>query len=69
MNMIYKFFNEIYTIIFVMSIIYILYNLSDFLIKFYSRVKLGRDTTYTTTKLEKIMLWVSIAIFFTYIIN
>lgn len=67
--MIYKFFNEIYTIIFVMSIIYILYNLSDFLIKFYSRVKLGKDTTYTTTKLEKIMLWVSIAIFFTYIIN
>lgn len=67
--MIYKFFNEIYTIIFVMSIIYVLYNIGDFFIKFYGRVYLNKDTFYILNKNEKIMLWVSIGIFFTYLIN
>ena len=44
--------------------IYILINL---IIKTYGRFRLKNDTVFVLTKPEKIILWISIATFFTYI--
>jgi len=59
--------NEIYKILFVASIIYIIFIIGDFIIKAYSRFKLGNETIFTLTKQEKIMLWISLSLFFSYI--
>ena len=62
------FFNEIYQILFVSSIIYIIYIISNFTIKLYGRFKLDRETRVVLTPIEKIFLWVSIALTLTYIL-
>jgi len=60
---------EIYQFLFISSIVFIMYILVDLVIKTYGRFKLKNDTRFLLKTTEKILLWVSIAIFFTYIIN
>lgn len=60
--------NEIYQFLFVSSITFMTYIVINLFIKIYGRFKLNNNTKFTLTKEEKISLWVSIAIFFTYLI-
>jgi uncharacterized membrane protein len=45
------------------------YILSDLTIKVYGRFKLNKDTKFILTSIEKIILWISLAIFFSYLIK
>jgi hypothetical protein len=58
---------EIYQFLFISSIIFIIYILGDLIIKMYGRFRLKTDTRFILTKSEKILLWISIAIFFSHI--
>lgn len=60
---------EIYQFLFISSIIFILYILGDLTIKMYGRFKLGKNTRFVLSYVEKIILWISIAVFFAYIIT
>jgi len=60
-------FTEIYEFLFILSIIFINYIFGNLIIKMYGRFKLKNDTRFVLTKSEKILLWISIALFFTYI--
>jgi hypothetical protein len=59
---------EIYQFLFISSIIFMVYILGDLAIKMYGRFKLKADTRFVLTKIEKVLLWASIAVFFTYLI-
>jgi hypothetical protein len=59
---------EIYQLLFTSSIIFIGYVLGMLLIKMYGRFALKSETRFVLSKGEKIMLWTSLAIFFTYLI-
>jgi hypothetical protein len=43
------------------------YVLGDLAIKMYGRFRLKADTRFVLTTTEKLLLWASIAIFFTYL--
>jgi hypothetical protein len=60
---------EIYQFLFISSIVFIINILIDLIVKTYGRFKLKKETRILLTKTEKIILWISIAIFFSYIIN
>ena len=60
---------ELYKFLFISSIIFIVYILGDLIIKMYGRFKLNENTRFVLTDLEKIVLWISLAIFFTYILK
>jgi len=60
---------EIYQFLFISSIIFMIYLFGNLIIKMYGRFRLKNDTRFIITKPEKIMLWISIAIFFSYIFN
>jgi hypothetical protein len=60
---------EIYQLIFISSIIFMIYILGDLIIKMYGRFKLKANTRFIITKTEKILLWLSLAFFFSYIIT
>ena len=62
-------FAEIYKFLFISSIIFMVYILSDLTIKVYGRFKLNKDTKFILTSVEKIILWISLSIFFSYIIK
>ena len=62
-------FAEIYKFLFISSIIFMVYILSDLTIKVYGRFKLNKDTKFILTSVEKIILWISLAIFFSYLIK
>jgi hypothetical protein len=60
---------KIYQFLFISSIIFIIYILGDLIIKIYGRFALKQENvTFVLTNAEKIMLWASIAMFFTYIL-
>ena len=63
-----SFFSEIYQFLFVSSVIYILNVLGNLGIKTYGRFVTKNEIRFQLTIKEKLMLWASIAIFFTYII-
>ena len=46
-----------------------IYVLGDLVIKMYGRFSLKTETRFVLTTVEKILLWTSLAIFLTYIIN
>jgi hypothetical protein len=55
--------------LFISSIIFIVYILGDLIIKVYGRFALKQENvTFVLSNTEKIMLWASIAMFFTYIL-
>ena len=62
-------FAEIYKFFFISSIIFMVYILSNLIIKIYGRFKLNKDTKFILTSVEKIILWISLSIFFSYIIK
>jgi ATP-dependent protease HslVU (ClpYQ) ATPase subunit len=60
---------KVYQFLFISSIIFIIYILSDLIIKVYGRFALKQENvTFILNNTEKIMLWASIAMFFTYIL-
>jgi len=46
-----------------------IYIVGDLIIKMYGRFKLSTETRFIITNQEKIILWISLAIFFTYLIR
>ena len=60
---------EIYQILFIASLIVILYVLGDVVIKSYAKFKLGVDTKFVLSNTTKIILWVAIAIVISYLTN
>jgi len=58
---------EIYQFLFISSIVFMIYVLSSLIIKTYGRFRLKNDTKFILTKSEKVLLWLSLALFFTYI--
>ncbi|MFW6246568.1 MAG: hypothetical protein ACOC22_00130 [bacterium] len=59
---------ELYKFLFVASIIYILNIIVDLLIKAYGKFKLNKQTRFILSKSERIILWLSISIFISYLI-
>jgi hypothetical protein len=60
---------KIYQFLFISSIIFIIYILGDLIIKVYGRFALKQENvTFVLSNTEKIMLWASIAMFFTHIL-
>lgn len=59
---------EIYQLLFVASIIFISYVIGDLMIKIYGRFRLSENTHFVLKNKEKIILWISCAILFTYIL-
>jgi hypothetical protein len=60
---------EIYQFLFISSIIFMIYTLGNLIIKMYGRFALKQnELTFVLSNTEKIMLWISLAIFFSYII-
>jgi hypothetical protein len=61
--------DELYQFFFISSIIFIVYTLGSLAIKMYGRFTLKHENiTFKLSNVEKIILWIAIAIFFTYII-
>jgi len=60
---------EIYQFLFISSIIFMIYVFGNLIIKMYGRFKLKKNTIFVLTKTEKILLWLSIATFFSYILG
>jgi len=58
---------EIYQFLFISSIVFMINIFCDLIIKTYGRFRLKNDTRFLLTITEKILLWFSIAIFFSYI--
>jgi hypothetical protein len=60
--------NEIYQFLYILSTTYLISIIADLLIKMYGRFKLKHESRFQLNYYEKILLWISIAIFFTYTI-
>ena len=60
---------EIYQFLFISSIVFMIYVFSNLIIKMYGRFRLKNDTRFILSKTEKVLLWASIAVFFTYILG
>jgi len=60
--------SELYQFLFIASIIFMVYVLGDFTIKLYGTFSLGKESRFVLSRGEKIILWLSIAIFFTYLV-
>lgn len=61
---------ELYQIIFIGAIIYMLYTITNLFIKAYGFFKLkNEDITFSLSSREKIILWISISIFISYLIK
>jgi len=60
---------EIYQFLFISSIVFMISIFCDLIIKTYGRFRLKNETRFILTKTVKIILWISIAIFFTYILK
>jgi len=59
--------NELYKLLFVTSFVYIIHILIDLTIKTYGKFKLNKETRFILSKPERIILWISISMFITYI--
>lgn len=60
---------EIYQFLFISSIIFMIYILSDLIIKMYGRFRLAAETRFVLTTIEKVLLLLSLGIFFSYLIK
>jgi hypothetical protein len=60
---------EIYQFLFISSIIFMVYILGDLIIKMYGRFRLSAETRFVLTTVEKILLLLSLGIFFSYLIK
>jgi len=64
-----KLFDDFYQLLFIGSIVYIFYILFSLYVKLYGRFKLNKETTFKLSSQEKLLLWISVSIFFSYIIK
>jgi hypothetical protein len=62
-----KLFDNFYQLLFIGSIVYIINILFSLYIKIYGRFKLNKETTFVLSSQEKLLLWISISIFFSYL--
>ena len=62
-----EFLTELYQFIYISSIIFMIYIFGDLFIKMYGRFVLKAEARFVLTTAEKIMLWISLGIFFSYI--
>ncbi len=60
---------EMYQFLFISSIIFMIYIVSNLVIKIYGRFKLQEDIVFKISNIEKIILWISLGIFLTYLIK
>lgn len=61
---------ELYQITFISAILYLIYTLLSFIMKAYGYFVLkSENITYILTNREKILLWISLSIFISYLIN
>ena len=61
---------ELYQLLFISSLVYLLYIITGLAVKAYGFFKLkNEDVKYTLTNKEKIILWISISIFLSYLIK
>jgi hypothetical protein len=58
---------EIYQFLFISSIIFMIYVFGNLILRMYGKFILNENTQFVLTKFEKIMLWISLTIFFSYI--
>jgi len=63
-----KFVLELYEIGFISSILFVLFIIFDFGIKFYGRVKVGKNTKFVLTNTGKIIFLLAIALIMSYLI-
>jgi hypothetical protein len=63
-----KLFNDFYQLLFIGSIVYIINIIFGLYIKLYGRFKLNKETTFKLSSQEKLLLWISVSIFFSYIL-
>lgn len=63
-----KILTEIYQFLFISSIIFLINIFSNLIIKMYGRFALKKETRFVLSKTEKIILWLSLAIFITYLL-
>lgn len=68
MEEISKFVLELYEIGFISSILFILYVIIDFGIKYYGRVKAGKDTKFVLGNTGRVTFWLAIAVIISYLI-
>lgn len=61
--------DEIYLFLYISSIIFMVYVLGDLAIKMYGRFKLKTEARFTLTNTEKIIFWLSLTMFLTYLIK
>jgi hypothetical protein len=60
---------EIYQALFISSIVFMIYILGNVILKAYGRFKLEAETRFILTKDEKILLWISLTVFLSYLIK
>ena len=68
MEEITKFVLELYEMGFISSILFILYVIFNFGIKWYGRVKKGKDTKFIMSNKSIVVFWISIALIISYLI-
>jgi hypothetical protein len=61
--------SEIYQALFISSIVFMIYILGGLIVKTYGRFKLDAETRFIMTKNEKILLWISLTVFISYLIR
>jgi ATP-dependent protease HslVU (ClpYQ) ATPase subunit len=69
MELLTKILLEIYQVLFISSIIFMIYIIGDLIIKMYGRFKLNAETRFILSNFEKILLWISLTIFMSYLIK
>jgi hypothetical protein len=62
------FITEIYQFLLIFSIIFIIYIITDLIIKMYGRFRLNKETRFVLTRTEKILLWLTLTTIFSYIL-
>ena len=62
-----RLFNDFYKLLFIGSLTYIVYIIFGLYIKLYSRFKMNKETTFVMTSQEKLLLWIAVSIFFSYL--
>jgi len=61
---------EIYQFLFIASIIFMVYILGDVAMKMFGRfIRKNPEITYAVSNSKKILFWLSLAMFFAYLIN
>jgi hypothetical protein len=60
---------EIYQALFISSIVFMVYILGNIILKAYGRFRLETETRFILTRNEKILLWISLTVFLSYLIK